>query len=148
MRGDAKSSFPDALFQAGPPNGLRFSCAAPLDRNHGRAESAFQKRPDLGAAQRRQLQAPVGPRHGRSNALQLRFLYSSPHRMALAVCEPRSVNSRTRRQIGPLQYSWLWVVNPKNFGRKQLVQEPMNVVSSDATILCCFSSSSIQRLEK
>src|SRR5262249_16676873 len=43
-----------------PSNVLRFSCAAPLDRNDCRAEISFQKRPDLGAAKRRQLQAPVG----------------------------------------------------------------------------------------
>src|SRR5215212_4174279 len=43
-----------------PPNGLRFSCAASIDRNHCRAEISFQKRPDLGAAKRRQLQARVG----------------------------------------------------------------------------------------
>ncbi len=43
------------------PNVSRFSCAAVKDRHDCRSESTFQKSPDLAAAQRRQLQAPVGP---------------------------------------------------------------------------------------
>src|SRR5262245_21730402 len=41
------------------PNGLGISRAAPLDRKITWAESRFQKRPDLGAAQRRRLQPPM-----------------------------------------------------------------------------------------
>jgi hypothetical protein len=43
-----------------PPNGLPLSCAALLDREGSRADSSFQNRPDLGAAQRRRLHALVG----------------------------------------------------------------------------------------
>ena len=41
------------------PNGLRVSCAAPIDRDDRREETAFQNRHDLGAAKRRQLHALV-----------------------------------------------------------------------------------------
>jgi len=41
------------------PNGLPLSCAAPIDRNHLQIDSNLQKSPDLGAAQRRQLQRRV-----------------------------------------------------------------------------------------
>jgi hypothetical protein len=39
---------------------LRFSGGAPIDREGLRAETNFQKRPDLAGAKRRPLQAPVG----------------------------------------------------------------------------------------
>jgi hypothetical protein len=52
------------------PNVLRFSGGAPLDREGFRAESNCQKRPDLVGAQRRPLQALVGPeRLGRDLAI-------------------------------------------------------------------------------
>jgi len=44
------------------PNGLRFTRAAPLDRDDRREETAFQNRHDLGAAQRRRVEARVGLR--------------------------------------------------------------------------------------
>ena len=54
-----------------PPNALRVSRAAPLDREGSRAESRFQNASDLAAAQRRRLHALVGPQSalGLQNAL-------------------------------------------------------------------------------
>jgi len=43
-----------------PPNVLRFSGGALIDRESGRAETIFQNSPDLVGAERRPLQAPVG----------------------------------------------------------------------------------------
>ena len=43
---------------------LALSCAAPIDRNHFQIDSNLQKRHDLAAAQRRQLQRRVGPNGG------------------------------------------------------------------------------------
>src|SRR5947207_1761637 len=46
------------------PNGLRFTRAAPLDRESRRAETRLQNRPDLVAAKRRRVEALVGRRRG------------------------------------------------------------------------------------
>ena len=48
----------------GTANGLPISRAANGDRDHARAESGFQKRSDLGAAQRRLLHGRVSLRLG------------------------------------------------------------------------------------
>lgn len=45
----------------GAANGLGFSGGAPIDREGSRAEARFQNCPDLGGAERRPLQALVGP---------------------------------------------------------------------------------------
>ncbi len=44
-----------------PPNELRFSRAAPRDRKSYQAEAKSQNRTDLVDAQRRRLEARVGP---------------------------------------------------------------------------------------
>jgi hypothetical protein len=50
-----------------PPNGLRVSCAAPIERESYRVDSNPQKSYDLGAALRRQLHALVGPPRSRTH---------------------------------------------------------------------------------
>jgi len=58
-------SYPEASIKCQalmmPPNGLRVSRAASIDRDELRAESNFQNATDLGAAKRRRLHALVSP---------------------------------------------------------------------------------------
>jgi hypothetical protein len=89
-----------------PPNGLALSCAAPLDREDGRADSSYHNGDDLRAAQRRQIQRRVGRQRrfrviGSDNLQQQVVLCSWLALVCLAML--RSVRRTSRSRQSPVR---------------------------------------------
>jgi hypothetical protein len=85
-------------FDGPPPNALALSCAAPIERESGRAETTSQKSPDLVDAKRRQLQRLVGPPAAviRAPTACATHICTGPHGTTSQSLEPHAAHTITR----------------------------------------------------